>query len=131
MKKNAKPFEAPESYFDNLPGRIEKRAESRASRNQRFLPGAIAASFILLLATSMVLLLTHYPTNIDISAMADLNHAENAEDIFYNEFSLTETSLNPSTGIIDWDNLFNESILNDVSPHEIAEYIFEQEELNF
>lgn len=131
MRKNIKPFSTPADYFDSLSGRTEKYAAARASEGQRFLPKAIAASFLLLLAAGTTLLLVQLRLNNHESTIAEQNSAALIDELLYNTFDLNESSIGPLSTAIDWDMLFDESLLNDTKPHEIAEYLFEQDDLNF
>lgn len=126
-----KPFDAPTGYFDSLSGRTEKNAAARASARQSFLPKAIAASFLLLLAAGTTLMLVQHRLNDHESTIAKQNSAVMADELLYNTFDLNESSIGPLSTAIDWDMLFDESLLNDTRPHEIAEYIFEQDDFNF
>jgi hypothetical protein len=131
MRKKIKPFDAPTGYFDSLSGRTEKQAIARASAGQRYLPRAIAASFLLLLAVGTTLLLVQHRLKDRAVIMAEQNSKVMAEELLYNTFDINESSIDPSSTAIDWDMLFDENLLNDAQPHEIAEYIFEQDDLNF
>lgn len=125
------PFDAPTGYFDSLSGRTEKYAAARASARQRFLPKAIAASFLLLLAAGTAMLLVQHRLNDRASTMADQNLAAMADGLLYNTFDLNESSFSSIPSVIDWEMLLNEDLIHDAKPHEVAEYIFEQDDLIF
>lgn len=125
-----RPFSVPEAYFEQLPQQTEQLAAARGADRANIFMRAIAASFVVLLVSGVMLLWlrSQSDTSVTQSETMTLNAVVELLHIDAADFT---TEADVSIALIEWEQLFDTQLHSDVDAHEIIEYLFEQEELDF